>query len=151
MTGVDASPERWFLTAEERGNPQHVHRPRPRATRGRTATTSRVLVDGAEYFPCLLDEIRATGAGDWLYLTDLEGNGDERLSGPGTEIGTVLADAARRGVAAAGPPLALASGRALRPVSSATCACRAPSTMPAVSSCSTTGSAAAGATIRRSS
>ena len=61
-----------------------------------------VLVDGAQYFPCLLDEILATGAGDWLYLTDLEGNGDERLSGPGTEIGAVLADAARRGVAVRG-------------------------------------------------
>ena len=38
-----------------------------------------------------------TGAGDWLYLTDLEGDGDERLAGPDTEIGAVLADAARRG------------------------------------------------------
>ena len=56
-----------------------------------------VLVDGAQYFPCLLDEIRATGAGDWLYLTDLEGDGDERLAGPGTEIRDVFADAAGRG------------------------------------------------------
>ena len=79
-----------------------------------------MLIDGAEYFPCLLDEIRATGAGDWLYLTDLEGDGDERLSGPGTEIGAVLADAARRGAALRGllwrsHPIGHAGGTARKP------------------------------------
>jgi phosphatidylserine/phosphatidylglycerophosphate/cardiolipin synthase-like enzyme len=101
VTDVDASPERWFLTPEERGNPgTSIDRGRDRAwTEGNEVM---VLVDGVEYFPCLLDEILATGTGDWVYLTDLEGNGDERLSGPGTEVGAVLADAARRGVALRG-------------------------------------------------
>ncbi len=98
---TDASPEHWFLSAEERGNAgTAIDRGRDRAwTHGNDVS---VLIDGAEYFPCLLDEIRATGAGDWLYLTDLEGDGDERLDGPDTEIGVVLADAARRGAALRG-------------------------------------------------
>ena len=99
MTGPD--PEHWFLSPAERGNPHtSIDRGRDKAwTSGNDVT---VLVDGAQYFPCLHDEILATGAGDWLYLTDLEGDGDERLSGPGTEIRAVLADAARRGVALRG-------------------------------------------------
>ena len=35
---------------------------------------------------------------DYLYFTDWQGDSDERLAGPGTEIGRVLADVARRGV-----------------------------------------------------
>jgi phosphatidylserine/phosphatidylglycerophosphate/cardiolipin synthase-like enzyme len=96
VTDVDARLEHWFLSAEERGNPAtFIDRGRDRGwTEGNDVM---VLVDGAEYFPRLLEEIHSLRAGDWLYLTDLEGDGDERLNGPGTEIGTVLADAARRG------------------------------------------------------
>jgi hypothetical protein len=36
--------------------------------------------------------------GDSVYFTDWEGDGDELLDGPGSEIGGVLADVARRGV-----------------------------------------------------
>jgi phosphatidylserine/phosphatidylglycerophosphate/cardiolipin synthase-like enzyme len=61
-----------------------------------------VLVDGAQYFPCLVEELEATGAGDWLYLTDLEGDGDEHLAGDGTAIGELLAAAAWRGAALRG-------------------------------------------------
>ncbi len=35
---------------------------------------------------------------DWVHFTDWEGDPDERLAGPGTELVTVLADLARRGV-----------------------------------------------------
>jgi phosphatidylserine/phosphatidylglycerophosphate/cardiolipin synthase-like enzyme len=94
-------PEEWFLSAGERGNP-HTSIDDGREHAWTSGNDVTVLVDGAQYFPCLLDEILATGAGDWLYLTDLEGDGDERLAGPGSEIGAVLADAAGRGVAVRG-------------------------------------------------
>jgi len=95
-SSLRAIPEDWFLSQGERGNPDTAI-DRGRADAWTTGNDVTVLVDGAEYFPCLLDEILATGAGDWLYLTDLEGDGDEQLAGDGTAIGEVLAGAARRG------------------------------------------------------
>ena len=61
-----------------------------------------VLVDGDRYFPEVLGELRCTESGDWVYLTDLQSDGDEQLDGPGSEVGGVLADAARRGVSVRG-------------------------------------------------
>ncbi|WP_406208923.1 phospholipase D family protein [Streptomyces sp. NBC_01017] len=89
----------WLLTSAERGNS---------ATRldsrrsGRQAWSYgnlvRPLVHGASYFPALLSAIRAQRAGDLLLFTDWRGDPDERLDGPGSEIGAVLARAAHRGV-----------------------------------------------------
>jgi phosphatidylserine/phosphatidylglycerophosphate/cardiolipin synthase-like enzyme len=84
--------ERWFLTEQERGN---------------TATTIRAwtegnrveaLIHGRSYFPRLLRELRKLGPGDMVALTDWRGDADQCLDGPGTELGEVLAQLARRGV-----------------------------------------------------
>ena len=40
---------------------------------------------------------QAAGAGDQVYFLDFRGDMDERLDGPGTEVGEVLGQAARRG------------------------------------------------------
>src|SRR6478672_8871928 len=82
----------WFLTADERANPA--------STLGAWTEGNdvHVLVDGAQYFSCLLDDLATCGPGDRVLLTDLEGNGDERLGGPGTEVAEVFAGLARRGV-----------------------------------------------------
>ncbi|MEU6880954.1 phospholipase D family protein [Streptomyces sp. NPDC046712] len=56
------------------------------------------LVHGTTYFTELLASISAMRAGDLLLFTDWRGDPDERLDGHGTEIGTVLCRAARRGV-----------------------------------------------------
>ena len=61
-----------------------------------------MLVDGATYFPELFAALCTADAGDWIYLTDLQSDGNELLAGPGTEIGTVLADVAARGAAVRG-------------------------------------------------
>jgi phosphatidylserine/phosphatidylglycerophosphate/cardiolipin synthase-like enzyme len=90
------TPEDWFLSRGERGNPD-TSIDRGRADAWTTGNDVTVLVDGAQYFPCLLEDIQSIGAGDWLYLTDLEGDGDEHLAGEGTAIGGLLAHAARRG------------------------------------------------------
>ena len=90
----------WFLTPTERGNraTEIDRRRRRRSGVDRRATTSRCSIDGAEYFRRLHRELCRLERGDWVHLTDWEGDPDERLDGPGTEIATVLCDLARRGV-----------------------------------------------------
>jgi phosphatidylserine/phosphatidylglycerophosphate/cardiolipin synthase-like enzyme len=90
----------WFLTRRERGNP---------ATRldarhhGGLAWTEgnlvRPLVHGATYFAELYDRVSRMVEGDLLMFADWRGDPDERLTAdPASEIGEVLANAARRGV-----------------------------------------------------
>ena len=57
-----------------------------------------VLVDGATYFSRLYQALCSLRAGDWVHFTDWDGDPDERLAGPGTELATVLEDLAARGV-----------------------------------------------------
>jgi phosphatidylserine/phosphatidylglycerophosphate/cardiolipin synthase-like enzyme len=82
----------WFLGEGDRANP---------ATDLRAFTTGnlvRPLVDGHGYFALLHEELVATEPGDQVYFLDFRGDLDERLDGPGSEIGTVLGQAARRKV-----------------------------------------------------
>ncbi len=88
----DVALRRWFISADERRNP---------ATDLRVFTAGNrveALVDGADYFCRLLHELQATEAGDQVYFLDFRGDLDERLDGPGTEVGSVLAAASDRGV-----------------------------------------------------
>jgi len=89
----------WFLTAAERGNPATaIDRRRGDGAGWTRGNRVEVLVDGAEYFRRLQHALCALGPDDSVHLTDWEGDGDELLDGPGTEIGHLLAAAARRGV-----------------------------------------------------
>ncbi|MFN2389540.1 MAG: phospholipase D family protein [Actinomycetota bacterium] len=95
----DQSLERWYLSPSERGNPDT--RIDARRGNGRAWTEGNLvepLVHGATYFARLHEAIAALREGDRLYLTDWRGDPDERLAGPGTELASVLAGAARRGV-----------------------------------------------------
>ncbi|MFE9931145.1 phospholipase D family protein [Streptomyces sp. NPDC005533] len=93
----------WLLASGERGNPAtRLDRRRPDGTAWSRGNHVRPLVHGATYFAELLAEIRALRAGDLLLFTDWRGDPDERLDGPGTEIGTVLCRAAERGVVVKG-------------------------------------------------
>jgi phosphatidylserine/phosphatidylglycerophosphate/cardiolipin synthase-like enzyme len=88
----------WFLDASERGNPSTAidHGREPAAwTEGNQVD---VLVDGHEYFSRLHEALCTTQEGDWVYVTDLDDDGDELLRGPGTEVADLLAGLARRGV-----------------------------------------------------
>jgi phosphatidylserine/phosphatidylglycerophosphate/cardiolipin synthase-like enzyme len=59
----------------------------------------RPLIHGATYFAELHDRVSQMSDGDLLMFVDWRGDPDERLTGiPGSDIGKVLADAARRGV-----------------------------------------------------
>jgi phosphatidylserine/phosphatidylglycerophosphate/cardiolipin synthase-like enzyme len=82
----------WFLAEGDRAN---------RATDLRAFTTGnlvRTLVDGHSYFARLCAELQATQAGDQVYFLDFRGDLEERLDGPGSEVGEVLGLAARRAV-----------------------------------------------------
>jgi hypothetical protein len=71
----------WFLAEGDRANP---------ATDLRAFTTGNVvrpLVDGRRYFARLCAEMQATAAGDQVYFLDFRGDLDERLDGPGSEVG----------------------------------------------------------------
>ena len=71
------------------------------ATDLRTFTTGNLvqpLIDGRGYFARLCAELQATRAGDQVYFLDFRGDLDERLDGPGSEVGEVLGLAARRQV-----------------------------------------------------
>jgi phosphatidylserine/phosphatidylglycerophosphate/cardiolipin synthase-like enzyme len=93
----------WLLTPEERGNDRTLLDRRDGTghawSRGNEV---RSLVHGTAYFAALLDAVRRQRAGDLLLFTDWRGDPDELLDGPGSQIGEVLCDAARRGVVVKG-------------------------------------------------
>jgi phosphatidylserine/phosphatidylglycerophosphate/cardiolipin synthase-like enzyme len=92
--------ESWFLTSSERGNNfTALDKRRPSGLAWSVGNRVEPLVHGATYFGRLLEAIRELGAGDQIYFTDWRGDPDERLSDePDSEVGAVLAAAARRGV-----------------------------------------------------
>ena len=100
----DDAPRRWFLTAQERGNPD-TDLDRGAAGGAGEAGESwsagnlvRPLVHGAHYFQRLYEELCALRPGDRLYFTDWRGDADEQLTADGHRIGDVLRDLARSGV-----------------------------------------------------
>lgn len=104
MTAVDetieATASRWFLTAEERGNPATRIDRLPRDDGRAWVTGNRVdpVVHGAHYFKKLYDELCALTSGDRVYFTDWCGDADQKLLDDGTTVGQVLGDLARAGV-----------------------------------------------------
>jgi phosphatidylserine/phosphatidylglycerophosphate/cardiolipin synthase-like enzyme len=89
----------WFLGREERGNPATgIDRRRGDGRAWTEGNRVEALVHGAEYYRRLLAALHTLREGDVVALTDWRGDADERLDGSGTEIGTVLADLARRRV-----------------------------------------------------
>jgi phosphatidylserine/phosphatidylglycerophosphate/cardiolipin synthase-like enzyme len=92
--------ESWFLTSSERGNDfTGLDRRRPDGLAWSAGNKVETLVHGAVYFRRLLEAVRELGPGDRLYFTDWRGDPDQRLGDdPDTEVGAVLAAAARRGV-----------------------------------------------------
>jgi len=100
---IDGAPidglESWFLTGPERGNDSTtLDRRRPDQLAWSTGNSVETLVHGAAYFRRLVDAIGDLGAGDRLFFTDWRGDPDQRLSDdPDSEVGNVLAAAARRG------------------------------------------------------
>ncbi len=101
--GDDGLLAAWFLTAEERGNPDtDLDR---RHGGGQPWTSGNLvvaLIHGREYFTRLLATVEKLDEGDLLLFTDWRGDLDQRLDGAGSEVGEVLGRAARRGVVVRG-------------------------------------------------
>ncbi|MBA2625562.1 MAG: phospholipase, partial [Acidimicrobiia bacterium] len=92
-------PSDWFLTPRERGNiDSAIDRRRGDGRAWTDGNAVEALVHGRTYFRRLLGELRRLDRGAWVHFTDWRGDGDERLDGEGTELGTVLSNLARRGV-----------------------------------------------------
>ncbi len=93
----------WFLTPAERGNPATIL-DRRHSDGGSWSTGNAVepLVHGAAYLPQLRRAVEAMRAGDMLLFTDWRGDPDQVMDGPGTEVSTVFAAAAGRGVVVKG-------------------------------------------------
>ena len=91
--------DKWFLQASERGNPTtDIDRRHGDDTAWTEGNDGALLLDGAAYFARLHGVLGEAQPGDWVYFTDWQGDPDERLDGPGTEVGHVIAGLAHRGV-----------------------------------------------------
>ena len=91
--------ENWFLTAEERGNPDtDIDRRRGDGRAWTEGNQVEALVHGANYFRRLHAALSSTTPGDWVHFTDWRGDPDERLAGEGTELGPLLRKLASSGV-----------------------------------------------------
>ena len=97
-SGVDV--DSWFLAAGERGNPATaLDRVRPGGLGWSEGNLVRPLVHGASYYAELHRRIEEMGGGDLVLFVDWRGDPDERLvDSPDSQVGAVLARAARRGV-----------------------------------------------------
>jgi phosphatidylserine/phosphatidylglycerophosphate/cardiolipin synthase-like enzyme len=100
----DGGPASWFLTGAERGNDSTaIDRRHADGLSWTVGNRVENLIHGATYFRRLLEAVREMKAGDQLFFTDWRGDPDQLLDGTKeSEIGTVLADAARRGVSVKG-------------------------------------------------
>ena len=87
----------WFLTIEERGNPDTAI-DRRRGSSWSEGNNCRVLVHGATYFAQLFDELDGLEEGDSVFFTDWRGDADELLAGEGTGVASVLGRLAKGGV-----------------------------------------------------
>ena len=96
LRGVCVSREDWFLTRQERGNPDSAL---PTWCEGNLAEP---LPHGSTYFDRLVTEVEGLGSGDHLFFTDWRGDPDERLRENGPTIAELFAAAAKRGVVVKG-------------------------------------------------
>jgi phosphatidylserine/phosphatidylglycerophosphate/cardiolipin synthase-like enzyme len=93
----------WFLSAEERGNSTtRLDRRHPDGAAWTTANEVTPLVHGSTYFPELVRSIEQMQAGDLLMFTDWRGDPNQRMDGDGSEVSSVMAAAAKRGVTVKG-------------------------------------------------
>ena len=87
----------WFLAPGERSNSSTTIDRRHDGVAWTEGNRAEVLIDGTEYYARLFSALRSAGPGDSVLLSGLEGDADELLSGPGTEVAALLAALADTG------------------------------------------------------
>src|SRR5438046_7112357 len=94
-----STAELWFLNTEERGNPaSQIDRRRGDGRAWTEGNEVIPLIHGAVYFARLYEEVSSLGSGDRIWFLEWRGDAGQRLAGPGTELGSTLVGALRRGV-----------------------------------------------------
>lgn len=86
----------WFLTGDERGNPDTDI---PDWSGGNRVEP---LIHGATYFDHLVTEVEALRDGDYVFFTDWRGDPDQKMREGGPTIRELLCRAAERGVVVKG-------------------------------------------------
>jgi len=86
----------WFLSQEERGNPDSS------IPTWSTGNAAKPLIHGKTYFDRLVTEVESLREGDHLFFTDWRGDPDELLRDDGPTIAELFSDAAKRGVVVKG-------------------------------------------------
>ena len=93
------APGKWFLDAEERGNPSTgIDRRHPDGRAWTEGNEVIARIHGSSYFRSLHRSLCELDEGDAVLFTDWRGDAEELLDGPGTEVGSVLCDLSRKGV-----------------------------------------------------
>ncbi len=89
----------WFLTPDERGNPDSaIDRRNPDGLAWTTGNLVTPLVHGRTYFERVVGCLRELQAGDRMWFTDWRGDEDQVLTADGTRLGDLLVELANRGV-----------------------------------------------------
>jgi phosphatidylserine/phosphatidylglycerophosphate/cardiolipin synthase-like enzyme len=95
----DDAPQRWFLSAAERGNTStRIDTYHEGGLAWTTGNEVEVLIHGATYFRRLHDELCALVRGDRCYFTDWRGDADQLLLAGGPTIRDLLCELAKNGV-----------------------------------------------------
>jgi hypothetical protein len=96
---MDEAPLHWFLTPEQRGNPDtDLDRRRSEAVAWTSGNHVETLVHGRPYFERLAGRLRQLGPGDRMHFIDWRGDDDQILADDGTTLGELLVLLTRRGV-----------------------------------------------------
>jgi phosphatidylserine/phosphatidylglycerophosphate/cardiolipin synthase-like enzyme len=94
---------KWFLLAEQRGNPDtRIDRRHAEGLAWTEGNSVQALVHGATYFARLHACLSELASGDRVYFTDWRGDPGQRLRGPGTELAPLLRSLLGRGIAVRG-------------------------------------------------
>jgi phosphatidylserine/phosphatidylglycerophosphate/cardiolipin synthase-like enzyme len=89
----------WYLTAEERDNPDtRLDRRHSDGRAWSEGNLARPLIHGAAYFADLVQRVSAMGSGELLMFTDWRGDPDELMTEQGPTVSGLLEAAAERGV-----------------------------------------------------
>jgi len=93
------SVDKWFLDPTERGNRSTaIDRQRGDGRAWTEGNQVTPLIHGATYFARLHEHVTRLGPGDHVWFLEWRGDAGQRMAGPGTELGSILTAAIRRGV-----------------------------------------------------
>jgi phosphatidylserine/phosphatidylglycerophosphate/cardiolipin synthase-like enzyme len=96
---ISVNYDDWFLSADERGNPDTaIDRRRGDGRSWTEGNRAEPLIHGKTYFARLVETVRKLESDAWIHFTDWRGDPDEQLDDTGIDLKTLLCDALKRGI-----------------------------------------------------